>query len=117
LKTIYTKEEFDELLATYSQLIFYVYSPWSGVSAMGLKLFKSLSEGKPQCTYIVIDNEFANSFIYKWLRDQEQFLGENNPRINKIKGAWINGYGEVFGTENGKLTWFEHLIHTLKLKM
>jgi len=116
LKTIKDKKDFEELIQNSGLVICFVHSPWSGTSMPGLKVFKDLLLSKPEFTYILIDNESADSFIYDWLKNQEQIFEPNNINLKRRVGSWIHGNGEIFGVINGHLIWFEHSINGQTIK-
>ncbi len=115
MKTIINKEEFIELVETYEELICFVHSTWSGTSVMSLKKFNELATNRPELNLVIIVNDGADSFIYQWLKDQEETFEINNTNLKKRPHSWIHGNGEVFGVNKGNFIWYEHSLRQQSL--
>jgi hypothetical protein len=115
MQTIIDKTDFDEVILTHEKVICFVHSPWSGNSVAGLQIFKEISIKNSTFTFIIINNESADGFIYEWLKEH----GDKSDLISEQKKNWIHGNGEVFEIGKGNLVWFEqnifgHSINKLK---
>lgn len=111
MKTITDKKEFDEIIATHDKVICFVHSPWALTSLKGLYKFKELVAKRPTQTFIIINNDSAESFIYKWLKDQEETFESRKVNLKKRTFSWIHGNGELLGIQNSNIIWFENSIY------
>lgn len=112
MKTIINKVDFDEIILNHDNVIFFVHSPWSFSSVTGLQVFKEIINKNPDLTFVIIDNETAESFIYECLKE----YATKSDLITVKQKNWINGNGEIFEIRKGSLVWFEQNVSGQNVK-
>ena len=110
LKTILTKEEFLESINNCDKLVCFVNTNWSGTSRTSLSIFKELCANRPDIDTLIIEND-GESFIYQWLKDQEETFEKTNTELKKRPYSWIHANGEVFGVQKENFVWFKSTLN------
>jgi hypothetical protein len=116
MKIIIQKSDFEDLIQMNDRVIFFVHSPWSGSSKMGLPIFIELAKQVSECKFAIIDNESGEGFIYEWLASQFPEYASHNPEIIIPKGSWIHGHGELIGIRSGKFCLFAKSVFKSQIK-